>query len=418
MPVPFSEFGKRLRFPAIASLMSAALHDPDLLSLAAGFTDSASLPLADVGRAVRRLEDRNGPPEHLQYGTNQGRRGLRKLLAGRIALLDGRSVEEAEPDRVLVTNGSQQALYLATSVLCDPGDIVMVERPSYFVYLDMLRGKGVRVLELPEGREGSFDLEALGLVLGQVNASGGRIKIIYLESYFSNPTGASRTAEDKSGLARVLAAQAVHPVVIEDAAYRDLYFDVPFPATSILSLPAFRSLPCLYLGTLTKPYASGLKTGFGICTSSALLERMLWLKSHHDFGTANFNQAVLEEILREGGLERQMVILRRSYREKMKALDGALRSEGLATLGWSWTEPLGGIYLWLRAPHGLDTRTDSAFWKSCLEEKVFYVPGDLCYGVDAPTDRVRLSFGVLSPENLVLAASRFARAARKMAVPA
>jgi 2-aminoadipate transaminase len=418
--IAFSNVGSRLRPPAITALMQAALEDHEVLSLAAGFTDSSSLPVDAVGRAIRRLEQKPGPPEHLQYGTNQGRPGLRRLLAEFVGDHDRSNVGSIDPESVLITNGSQQALYLASRVLCEPGDIVLVERPSYFVYLDMLKGLGVDIRTLPEKTDGSIDPNGLELLLDQCRREGsaGRIKIVYIEGYFSNPTGRSRSENEKRDIARTLTASTANPVVIEDAAYRDLYFRDPYPGDSILALSEFESIPCLYLGTLTKPYATGLKVGFGICSHPEWLQRILWLKSHQDFGTANFNQAILEEVVLDGGLDEQTAKLRKNYLGKMEALHAALIAEDLGSMGWKWTKPLGGLYLWLQAPRGLDTRMDSDFWQACREEHVLYIPGDLCYGNDAPADRVRLSFGVLEPDDLARAAARFARASRRIVVPA
>lgn len=418
--VPYSNVGARLRPPAIAALMQAALEDPQVLSLAAGFTDSRSLPLEPVGRAVRRLEKKPGPPEHLQYGTNQGRPGLRRLLAAFVDDHDRSAAGSIAPESVLISNGSQQALYLASRVLCEPGDIVLVECPSYFVYLDMLKALGVDILAIPEAADGTVDAVGLAALLKQCEAEGrvDRVKIIYIETYFSNPTGKCRSVCEKQAIAEVVSGSGANPVVIEDAAYRDLYFNDPYPADSILALPEYESIPSLYLGTLTKPYATGLKVGFGICNHQEWLKRILWLKSHQDFGTANFNQAILEEILLEGGLEEQTARLRTNYLGKMEALDAALEAEGIRAMGWSWDRPLGGLYLWLKAPEGLDTRLDSAFWLACRDEHVLYVPGDLCFHGEAPVDRVRLSFGVLDHHDLSRAAARFARAARRIGVPA
>jgi len=418
--IAFSGLGSRLRPPAITGLMQVALEDPEILSLAAGFTDTLSLPVEAIDRAVQRLEQKAGPPEYLQYGTNQGRPGLRRLLAEFIGVHDRLTVGSIDPENVFITNGSQQALYLATRVLCDPGDIVLVESPSYFVYLDMLHGQGVEIRALPETAAGTIDPDALASLLDQCRRDGcaGRVKIVYIESYFSNPTGKCRTEKEKRDIARILTASSSNPVVIEDAAYRDLYFHRPFPACSILALPEFEALPCLYLGTLTKPYATGLKVGFGICRDPALLSRILWLKGHQDFGTANFNQAILEEIVADGGMDRQAARLRRNYLGKMEKLHEALLAEGVDRMGWKWSKPMGGLYLWLEGPGGVDTRMDSVFWEACRDEHVIYIPGDLCYGGDGPTDRVRLSFGALRPDELARAATRFGRASRRISVPA
>ncbi|HSY54266.1 MAG TPA: aminotransferase class I/II-fold pyridoxal phosphate-dependent enzyme, partial [Opitutaceae bacterium] len=191
--VSFSQLGRRAAPPTIARLMAMALEQPGLLSLAAGFTDNATLPVAMVRTAVDALAGRPGDPEFLQYGINQGRPLLRRLLAARLA-----DVEPAlDPGRLerqmLVTNGSQQALYLAIQTLCDPGDIVLVDRPSYFVFLEMLTGLGVRAVSLPVDRHGLIDAVALDARLAELERAGevGRVKAVYFVSYFSNPSARS-----------------------------------------------------------------------------------------------------------------------------------------------------------------------------------------------------------------------------------
>jgi 2-aminoadipate transaminase len=213
-------------------------------------------------------------------------------------------------------------------------------------------------------------------------------------------------------LAEVLHRMGEPIAVIEDAAYRDLYFTQEHPARSIVSLDAFKGISCLYLATLTKSFATGLKIGSGYCTDGEWLKRILWLKGHHDFGSSSFTQAILESVLSDGRFDSHLRVIHEVYQEKMNALHAALCDEGLATVGWKWKKPLGGLYLWLKAPEGTDTRMGSDFWEACCRNGVLYVPGDLCYGGVEVFDNVRLSFGVLSKENLVGAAHRFTETAK------
>ena len=155
--------------------------------------------------------------------------------------------------------------------------------------------------------------------------------------------------------------------------------------------------------------------GFGVCPDPAWRAAMLHVKGHHDFGSGNFAQAILEQAVQSGAFEAQLAVLRRAYVEKRDALHAALTAAGLPKLGWRWRMPEGGLYLWLEAPAGLDTGFDSAFCRACLEEGVLYVPGELCFGDDAPKNTVRLSYGVLAVAALAEAGARFARAARKVA---
>lgn len=408
-----SQIGSRLRPPQIMALMNAALENPDLLSLAAGFTDTSSLPVGDVRDVVNELASRGGPPEFLQYGTNRGRPGLRELLAERSARLDGASSGTISAGHTLIGNGSQQLLYLAMQVLCDPGDIVLVEQPTYFVFLEMLSGLGIRPVSLPAAENLEYDVGKIEDRLNGLKRSGeiGRVKAIYLMSYFANPSGICRGLGEKRELAELLVRFDLNVPVIEDAAYRDLWFDEPCPAPSVLSMSEWQGFHRLYLGTLTKPYSSGLKVGYAHASDGGLLDRMNWAKGHHDFGTANFNQAVLEAVLADGRLDRHLESLRLSYRAKMFCLHEAFERFGLQKAGWKWRRPTGGLNLWARAPDGLNTSLDGPFWKACIESGVFYVPGSLCFGDSNEESYVRLSYGVLDHASLERAAERFAGAA-------
>jgi len=413
--ISFSALGARLQPPAVTALMAAALENPHVLSLAAGFTDTSTLPLREVGQVVADLAARDGRPEHLQYGTTLGRPGLRELLAARTATLDGLPAGAIPAAQTIVANGSQQILHAAAQVLCDAGDIVLVEQPTYFVFLDILAGLGARAVALPEHPDGSLDLAAISARLAALRAAGEtrRIKAVYLQGYFANPSGASRTEAEKNGLATVLRDAGLIVPVIEDAAYRDLWFDEPWPARSVLALEAWREFPRLYLGTLTKPFASGLRVGYGHATDAAWFARLGWLKGHADFGTTNFNQAILERIVADRTLDDYLARTRPIYGGKRRRLHDALIHAGLRELGWSWIPPGGGLTMWVRGPRGLDTSTEAPLWRAAMEEGVLYVPGALCLAEPEAAGCVRLSFGVLNGAELDEAARRFTRAAAR-----
>lgn len=399
--------------------MAMALENPALLSIAAGFTDNATLPVAQVEAVVRRLAQEDRSNEYLQYGSNHGRPELRRLLSQHLCALEPELDYHDVQRGCFITNGSQQALYLAMQVLCDPGDIVLVDRPSYFVFLEMLKGLGIESRSIPvDETTGLVDEEAFGKMLGAMGERGelAQVKAVYFVSYFSNPSGRSLTRDEKAAIARQLQAhQAIVPV-IEDAAYRDIYYEQPWPAPSVLSMTEWAAFPRLYTSTLTKPFATGLKVGFATCSDIEWRAKMLHVKAHHDFGTANFNQRVMEAVMETGGLLEQLAVIRPAYQKKMIALDTALRDGGLPELGWTWERPAGGLYLWLRAPEGIDTSLESAFCQACVEAGVLYVPGELCFGDDAPSDTIRLSFGVLAEAQLAEAGRRFCAVAQQFAV--
>ncbi|MCC5840660.1 MAG: PLP-dependent aminotransferase family protein [Opitutales bacterium] len=416
--IAWSRMGSAPPPSVIANLMTAALRTPGMLSLAAGFTDNTVLPTEAVTAAATRLLSQEPDRAYLQYGTNPGREGLRAGLLAHLRSYPGECAANMVPDDCVITNGSQQALYISVQVLCDPGDIVFVESPSYFVFLELLRGLGVEPRGIPTTAEGEADPAAFAERLDEMRKTGelARVKLIYLMGYHANPSGSSIREETKRALGNVLNRLPRPLPVIEDGAYRDLYFESPHAAPSILSLREFADLPRLYAGTLTKPFATGLKVGYAVMPQTAWRERLLRIKAHQDFGTAHFNQAILENIVAEGTFHAFLQSVRPHYAAKMRALEDALRSEGLPEMGWQWESPGGGLLLWVRTPEKFDTRMGRAFHQKCLSEKVLYVPGDVCFAENAPANCLRLSTGNLPIKGIREGVRRLARAARAVFV--
>jgi 2-aminoadipate transaminase len=408
-PILFSRLGQEIASPIIVDLMARALANPNLLSLAAGFTDNVTLPRKLVRRFATELTQEGLANEPLQYGHNQGRQRLRELSCNAIATHPGEKVQAFDPSSMFITNGSQQALYLSIQAICDPGDIVLVEEPSYFVCLEMLKGLGLRPLGIPCDETGGVLADGLAERLKQLDVAGQRskVKAIYLVSYFCNPSSRSLSASEKRAVAKVLLDAGYQIPVIEDAAYRELYFDAPHPAPSIISMPEFDSFPKLYLGTYTKPFATGLKIGYGYCTHSEWRDKILCIKGHQDFGSAHFTQAIIERVLDAGHYSGYLSGVQKHYARKAQILDRTLRESDLKDAGWNWATPKGGLILWLRAPEGTDLRMKGNFCQGCIERGVLYVPGDLCFSSGKPWHCARLSSGALPEDKLREAAELF-----------
>ncbi len=409
MSLHFSQLGARQTESDIARLMTIAIERPELLSLAAGFTDNETLPLGEVTELAAAIGG-SGDRKALQYGSNQGVAALREAMTDRMGEQDraagGVGAGSLDARLSFISNGSQQALYLAVQTLCDPGDIVLVERPTYFVFMEMLRGLGVEARSLPMLPNGEVDVDGLGTLLEGIDAEGdlGRVKALYLVSYFANPTGHCVGRSTKQAIVEMLGRYRGRIALLEDAAYRELYFDAPAEAPSCVALGAEAGgVPVFYTTTLTKSFASGLKVGYAYCTHADWLGRMLAVKGH-------YAQAILSRAIGAGVFDSRLAILRRTYERKKSLLDGYLRSR-LGALGWTWATPSGGLYLWLSAPEGLATGFDSDFHAACLAEGVMYVPGRLCFAGEIDDGSIRLSYGALPDGQLVEAARRFAAAA-------
>lgn len=402
---------------SIDNMMQKALEIPGLLSLAAGFTDNKLAAREHIRALSDELLSSDEHNEVLQYGLPIGRRRLRELLAERLIKQDiesGATPPATDADDTVITTGSQQALFLAVQALCEPGDIILVEHPTYFVMLDVLRTLGVRAVSLPSKND-SLDVDALPAFFDALRAQGDldRVRCVYLISYFSNPSSHSLQLEQKLGLLETMKTHFLHVPIIEDIAYREFYFGKPWPAPSLLAWDT-PEIPIFVTGTLTKLFSTGLKVGWFIIREPTLRQRLIDLKRCQDFGTSNYTQAICELAIERGVLDEYLDTVRPLYHEKARALDAGLREHGLKELGWTW-EPAGGaLYLWLRAPQGTPTGPSSDLSRICLEEKVIYVPGELCV-LESGQERVRLSFGSLSPEELKEAARRFAVAAKRVA---
>jgi 2-aminoadipate transaminase len=481
-----SKMGQRTTEPPISWLMHAALSRPKLISLAAGFTDNASLPVAEARTALNQVlrSPKTGQPA-LQYGITAGDPALRKLTAEYLRKLDfqaavsssfsslvfesksrtrmkGEDEKIYSPERLLITSGSQQLLYLTTEALCNEGDIVLVEDPTYFVFLGILQSRGLRTRAVRLERDG-LDLMHLERILQSLKRSGElrSVKLFYLVSYFQNPTGVTTSFEKKRGLLKLLKKferAAGHPIyLLEDAAYRELYFQKDNQAQSSVSTPSPRpsgeragargfdlenqwtphpapllvwrgegevksalAVPgaaerVIYAGTFSKPFATGVRVGYGILPEP-LFPAVKHIKGNHDFGTSNLLQHLVARALASGIYEKHVMRLQKRYAHKARVMKLAIKKHFPSAVEW-W-EPEGGLYFWARLPRGLATGMKSKVFSTALKNDVLYVPGELCYADDParrkPNHEMRISFGSASEKDIREGIKRLGNVLRKL----
>jgi 2-aminoadipate transaminase len=402
-----SAAAQRAGHSAISDLMACALTSPDLISLAAGFVDTASLPVGAAARAaVGVLSNPVDGRRSLQYGTTQGDIGLRTKLMRRLEDQEGMpdGTWQGAIERMVVTTGSQQLLYLVAETLLDPGDIVLVESPSYFVFLGVLQARGARAVGV-EVDEGGLRIDALENQLAAIEARGelDRVKLIYTVPDHSNPTGLSLEAERRSALLEVARAWSKHCriYILEDAAYRGLTYEGLEPPSLWSHDTAGDTV--ILARTFSKTFSPGLKTGYGVVPES-LIKPLLTLKGCHDFGSSHFNQQILGQVISDGSYDEQVEALRQAYDKKRKATLGALDEHfGSLDAGISWTKPKGGLYVWSTLPAEIDTGWNSPFFQQCLQLGVLYVPGSYAFPVEPvapPVSCMRLSFGMINEQGI------------------
>ena len=399
-----SMMGRRMTAPPISWLMSLTLARPQLISLAAGFTDNESLPVERTRQLFENLlSAAKTGRSALQYGTTAGDPELRRMTARRLQRLDGDKstgpiAAAYDPERMLITNGSQQLLYLVTECLCDPGDIVLLEDPTYFVFLGIAQSRDLRchgVRMTPEG----MDLESLEKTLESLKKSGDlrRVKMLYSISYFQNPTGISTSLNRKREVLELLRRYepaAKHPIyLLEDAAYRELDFNTDNAIPSALSLPRFAG-HVIYTGTYSKPYATGARVGFGVLPEP-VYTAALRAKGNHDFGTANLLQSLISNAMRGSDYTEHLTVLRARYQRKARVMANAMRRHFPPTV--QWAQPAGGLYFWVKLPPSVPTGSESKLFRAALARDVVYVPGELCYATNSvrrkPNCEMRVSFG-------------------------
>ncbi len=412
-----SSLGRRTQSPPISWLIAAALETPGLISLAAGFTDNPTLPVRETRELLRGLLKSNGRGQHaLQYGTTAGDAELRRLTSRHLAGQDGVPVKSRThaPERMMITHGSQQLLYIVTEVLCDEGDIVLVEDPTYFVFLGILQSHGLHGRGLRVDRDG-IDLAHLAETLERLKRAGElpRLKALYMVSHFSNPTGITTGYDRKAGALKLLRkyeSAAGHPIyLIEDAAYRELRFAGPDVTSALLADPLGERV--IYAGTYSKPFATGVRIGFGLLPEP-VLTAALRVKGNHDFGTSHFLQQLIARAMASGAFTDHLSVLRRRYASKAAAMGKALRAHMPG--GVEWSEPNGGLYYWVRVPASVKVDMDSALFQAALRHKVIYVPGNLCYTPDRagkiPNHEMRVSFGGASIADIAKGVARLGKA--------
>jgi 2-aminoadipate transaminase len=400
--------------------MEMALARPQLISLAAGFTDNESLPVNDARELLTAiLKSRKPGQAALQYGTTQGDPILRQLTAHDLHLLDAHLDAQPAyaPDRMVITNGSQQMLYMVTEALCDAGDIVFVEDPTYFVYLGILQSHGIAARGVRMERDG-MDLAHLESVLRTLKASGDlrRVKLLYMVSYYQNPTGITTSFEKKAAaldLLRKYEKAAGHRIyLLEDAAYRELRFHGD-AARSALAVKGHGER-IIFAGTYSKPFATGTRVGFGLLPEP-VLTAVLRIKGNHDFGTSNLLQQLMARAIDSGRYERHLAELQKRYAHKARVMLKALKEHFPEQVEW-W-EPEGGLYFWVRLPRGIKSGAKSTLFQTALANDVLYVPGELCYARDPtrarPNHEMRISFGGASEENIRAGVARLGAALGK-----
>ena len=400
---PFPHDIQPLRWPQLLRQQTAApwegiirdLHAlterKDMIILSIGLPALDLVPTGLMRDAQHAIIAERGPGA-FSSGPCEGHFGFRTALAG---LMERRGAA-CDPEEILVTSGSQQAIDLIARVLLEPGDTVVVEEPSYFGALNVFRQAQARLLGVPVDRNG-MRTDLLEPLLQRH-----RPKFIYTLPTYQNPSGALLSLERRRQLLEL--AHRFRVPVVEDDIYHDLaYEDGPPPTLKALDDAGF----VIYVSSFSKVLSPGLRIGW-VVAPRPLLHHLVLAKQLTDLHSPTLSQLVIERLLTSGEFLRHVHSLREIYLRRREAMAEALRAE--APEGVSWTKPGGGFYFWCRLPDV----PQAALLARAGEERVSYLPGVPCFVHEPAEHRVRLSYSHCPIDQIHEGVVRLMRAVRRM----
>ena len=328
------------------------VSQPGMISLAGGIPAPQSFPLEELYHINDTVLDRYGASA-LQYDHTEGFTPFREALIDYLAAKQIR----ASKDNIMVLNGSQSVLDLLGKILISPGDAVALESPSYLGAITAFNAYQPRYASLETDAEGIVP-EALADLLETQP-----VKFIYLVTTFQNPTGRTLSLQRRRQVAAIV--KRYNALVIED----DPYSDLRFRGEPVPPLYAFAPENTVYVSTVSKVFAPGLRLGFCVIPES-LRHWLRIAKQAADLHTNTYAQALATEYLTGGYLERQLPKIIDLYRPRQEAMLAALDQH--LPRSYRWTKPEGGMFIWIEGPDQVDA--EALYWRA-VERKVAFVPG-------------------------------------------
>ena len=341
---------------------------PGMISFAGGNPALSALPDAQVAEIAARVLREDGKAI-LQYGATEGYppfvESLRRYAEGVI----GREVPQ-----VLPVTGSTQAMDLLCKALIDPGDVILIENPSFLGNMQCMRLYQANLVPV-ETDEGGVIPEKL-----EEAARRYRPKMLYIIPTFQNPTGITLAPERRKPIAELAAKYGF--VVAEDDPYRDLRY----AGTPSLPIKHWDEEGwVVFLGSFSKVISPGLRVGY-LAGDRDILRKCTVGKQSADVHTANLNQAIVDRYLRDGLLPAHIRAISESYKAQMEAMLSELER---FPAGTSYTRPEGGLFIWVTLPEGMDALS---LLQRAVERKVAYVPGTHFYVDGGHPNTLRLNF--------------------------
>ncbi|MGA9769930.1 MAG: PLP-dependent aminotransferase family protein [Blastocatellia bacterium] len=388
----FSAMGRTLQPNAIRKL-TQLLGRKEVISLAAGAPSAETFPLEELAEIAARVIRTRGQFT-LQYGPSRGQNTLVEAIA---AILQSRGIESAKASEVIVTSGSQQGLDLIARVIIDPGDVAMVELPSYIGGIIALHNSRAEMIGVRQD-EGGIVTGDLREKIDRARRAGRRVKCIYTIPNFQNPSGVTLAAERRTELVEI--ADEHDLLIIEDDAYFDLHFTTDARLTPLAALLPER---VLYLGTFSKVLAPGLRSAY-LRAPEEIAAKIETAKEGADLSSSVLDQAIVMEAIRSGLIENRLPELRRFYEVRCRAMLDALRAHSPKEARWN--EPVGGFFVLMELARDIDL---TKLLPEAIDNGVAYVPGQPFFVDGSGANTLRLAYSKETPEMIAEGIRRLCR---------
>lgn len=394
MEYRISEKMQALKPSAIREIFKA-LTDPSIISLAAGNPSPESFPVEDLARISAEIFS-DSSTAALQYSVTEGYPPLREDVKARLASRFGIG---RDFDMTIITSGGQQGIELLCKTMCDEGDTVIVEEPSFIGALNAFRSNGAKLVGIP--------MEDDGIDIGKLeNAmkNNPRAKILYLIPTFQNPSGTCMSLEKRKKVYDL--AKKYNIIILEDNPYGELRFAGE-------EIPTIKSFDedgyVVYSGSYSKVLSAGMRIGF-ICGPEAIVQKMVVAKQVEDVHTNIFFQMLCHRYIAECDMDKHVADIRKLYKHKCDLMLSELDKKMPKCV--RYTRPEGGLFLWCTLP---DNISQPDFVKAAMAKKVAVVPGQTFNSdPNSPSQSFRLNYSTPSDEQIVEGIDRLAETVNSM----
>lgn len=378
--VNFADRMSKVKASEIRELL-ALTAKPEIISFAGGLPAPELFPVEQMEAAIDAVMKENGRAA-LQYGTTEGAPRLREQIAERLLAKNG---IHTDIKNILTTAGSQQGLDFAARLFVNPGDVVIMESPSYLGAINAFIPSQPKFVEIPTDENGMI-MEELEKVL----ATTPNVKMIYVIPDFQNPSGRTWPLERRKKFMEIISKYEIP--VIEDNPYGELRYKGEYQ-------PALKSMDekglVIYLGTFSKILAPGLRLGW-IVANDEYINKFNLIAQAAVLQTSTFNIAVVAKYIDMFDLDAHVDVIRETYKHRCTLMVDSMKK--YFPDGISFTDPDGGLFTWAELPDYIDTKEMAS---QALDEKVAYVPGASFFPNGGNNHCMRLNYSCMPDDRII-----------------